>query len=65
MNAEVFPFCLTTRVCSLVSCSCYHSVSRLEAELLLEREAKRGNLLLRPGSNGNSFAVTTRQDLEG
>ncbi|XP_033476933.1 signal-transducing adaptor protein 1-like [Epinephelus lanceolatus] len=45
--------------------ACYHSVSRLEAELLLEREAKRGNLLLRPGSNGNSFAVTTRQDLEG
>ncbi|XP_074491989.1 signal-transducing adaptor protein 1-like [Sebastes fasciatus] len=45
--------------------ACYHNVSRLEAELRLEREAKRGNLLLRPGSNGNSFAVTTRQDLEG
>ncbi|KAM9358035.1 signal-transducing adaptor protein 1-like [Symphorus nematophorus] len=45
--------------------ACYYSVQRLEAELLLEREAKRGNLLLRPGSGGNSFAVTTRQDLGG
>ncbi|KAA8590038.1 hypothetical protein FQN60_013403 [Etheostoma spectabile] len=44
---------------------CYHRVSRLEAELLLVKEAKRGNLLLRPGSNGTSFAVSTRQDLEG
>ncbi|XP_071343522.1 signal-transducing adaptor protein 1-like [Trachinotus anak] len=44
--------------------ACYHAVSRLEAELLLEKEAKRGNLLLRPGSNGN-FAVTTRQDHDG
>ncbi|KAK1897242.1 Signal-transducing adaptor protein 2 [Dissostichus eleginoides] len=45
--------------------ACYHAVSRLEAELLLERESKRGNVLLRPGRNVNSFAVTTRQDLEG
>ncbi|KAI3368316.1 hypothetical protein L3Q82_008023 [Scortum barcoo] len=45
--------------------ACYYTVSRLEAELLLEKEAMRGNLLLRPGSNGNSFAVTTRQDLDG
>lgn len=45
--------------------ACFHNVSRLGAELLLEREAERGNLLLRPGSNGNSYAVTTRQDLEG
>lgn len=45
--------------------ACYHAVSRLEGELLLEREAKRGNLLLRPGSSGNSFAVTTRQDHDG
>ncbi|XP_070688417.1 signal-transducing adaptor protein 1-like [Pempheris klunzingeri] len=44
--------------------ACYHGVSRLEAELLLDREAKRGNLLLRPGGDGNSFAVTTRQDLD-
>ncbi|XP_026201694.1 signal-transducing adaptor protein 2-like isoform X2 [Anabas testudineus] len=42
--------------------ACYHSVSRLEAELLLEREAKKGNMLLRPGRNGDSFAVSTRQD---
>ncbi|KAK5930955.1 hypothetical protein CgunFtcFv8_027149 [Champsocephalus gunnari] len=45
--------------------ACYHGVSRLEAELLLERESKRGNLLLRPGRIVNSFAVTTRQDFEG
>lgn len=44
---------------------CYHNVSRLEAMLLLERESKKGNMLLRPGSNGNSFAVTTRQDMDG
>ncbi|XP_029286082.1 signal-transducing adaptor protein 1-like [Cottoperca gobio] len=45
--------------------ACYYKVSRLEAELLLEREAKKGNLLMRPGSNGNSFSVTTRQDHDG
>uniref|UniRef100_A0A3Q3EJV0 Signal-transducing adaptor protein 2-like n=1 Tax=Labrus bergylta TaxID=56723 RepID=A0A3Q3EJV0_9LABR len=46
--------------------ACYQDVSRMEAELLLDREAARGNLLLRPGGgNGNSFAVTTRQDLDG
>ncbi|XP_034440009.1 signal-transducing adaptor protein 2-like [Hippoglossus hippoglossus] len=44
---------------------CYHRVSRLEAELLLEKECKRGNLLIRPGSDGNSFAITTRQDHVG
>lgn len=43
---------------------CYHNVSRLEAMILLERESKRGNLLLRPGTNGN-FSVTTRQDMDG
>ncbi|KAM8874344.1 signal-transducing adaptor protein 1-like [Spinachia spinachia] len=45
--------------------ACYHNVTRLEAELLLEREAERGNMLLRPGSTGSYFAVTTRQHLEG
>ncbi|XP_068558575.1 signal-transducing adaptor protein 1-like isoform X2 [Cebidichthys violaceus] len=45
--------------------ACFHGVNRLEAALLLEREAKRGNLLLRPGSIENTFAVTTRQDIEG
>lgn len=44
---------------------CYHNVTRLEAMLLLERESKKGNMLLRPGSSGNSFAVTTRQDMDG
>ncbi|KAM9849357.1 signal-transducing adaptor protein 1-like [Aulostomus maculatus] len=45
--------------------SCFHNVSRLEAELLLDREAKRGNLLLRLGRDGKSFAVTMRLDLNG
>ncbi|XP_068176471.1 signal-transducing adaptor protein 1-like [Antennarius striatus] len=45
--------------------ACYHNVSRLEAELLLEREAKRGNMLLRPGKGGNYFSITTREDLNG
>ncbi|CAG5864656.1 unnamed protein product [Menidia menidia] len=44
---------------------CFHLVSRVEAELLLEREAERGNFLLRPGRDGASYAVTTRQDLDG
>lgn len=43
---------------------CYHKVNRLEAELLLERELLRGNMLLRPSGSG-AFAVTTRQELEG
>ncbi|XP_051509797.1 signal-transducing adaptor protein 1-like [Myxocyprinus asiaticus] len=43
--------------------SCYYDVTRVEAELLLERNAERGNLLLRPGRDGASFAVTTRQDV--
>ncbi|KAM6939324.1 signal-transducing adaptor protein 1-like [Lycodopsis pacificus] len=45
--------------------ACFHRVTRLEAALVLEREAERGNLLLRPGSIENTFAVTTRQDIEG
>ncbi|XP_050972771.1 signal-transducing adaptor protein 2b isoform X2 [Labeo rohita] len=45
--------------------SCYHNVSRVEAEFLLERNADRGNLLLRPGRDGTSFALTTRQDVNG
>ncbi|KAM4574961.1 signal-transducing adaptor protein 1-like, partial [Fundulus diaphanus] len=45
--------------------ACYYEVPRLEAELLLEREAHKGNLLLRPGRDGRSFAMTTRQDLDG
>ncbi|XP_072294343.1 signal-transducing adaptor protein 1-like [Eucyclogobius newberryi] len=42
---------------------CYHKVTRLEAEMLLERASSRGNLLLRPSGNKN-FAITTRQVLE-
>ncbi|KAL2090052.1 hypothetical protein ACEWY4_014740 [Coilia grayii] len=44
---------------------CYEAVSRTEAEILLERNIGRGNMLLRPGRDGTSFAVTTRQDLHG
>ncbi|XP_063057695.1 signal-transducing adaptor protein 2b isoform X2 [Engraulis encrasicolus] len=44
---------------------CYETVSRTEAELLLERNTGRGNMLLRPGRDGSSFAVTTRQELNG
>ncbi|XP_043985267.1 signal-transducing adaptor protein 1-like [Gambusia affinis] len=45
--------------------ACYYEVPYLEAELLLEREASKGNMLLRPGRQKGSFAITTRQDLEG
>ncbi|XP_057698009.1 signal-transducing adaptor protein 2-like isoform X2 [Corythoichthys intestinalis] len=44
--------------------SCFHPVSRMEAELLLEREANRGNLLLRPSSDGNGFALSTREEMK-
>ncbi|KAG1973549.1 signal-transducing adaptor protein 2b [Pimephales promelas] len=43
--------------------SCYHNVTRVEAEILLERNSAQGNLLLRPGQDGMSFALTTRQDI--
>ncbi|KAK2898429.1 hypothetical protein QQF64_032359 [Cirrhinus molitorella] len=45
--------------------SCFHNVTRVEAEYLLERNADRGNLLLRPGRDGASFAITSRQDING
>ncbi|KAG5276313.1 hypothetical protein AALO_G00130510 [Alosa alosa] len=45
--------------------ACFETVSRTEAEILLERNPDKGNLLLRPGRDGTSFAVTTRQDLNG
>ncbi|KAL4608117.1 signal-transducing adaptor protein 1-like [Arapaima gigas] len=44
---------------------CFQPVSRTEAEVLLERHPDCGNLLLRPGRDGSSLAVTTRQDLHG
>ncbi|KAG7456872.1 hypothetical protein MATL_G00240510 [Megalops atlanticus] len=45
--------------------ACFQPVSRREAEVLLERYPDCGNLLLRPGRDGASLAVTTRQDLNG
>ncbi|XP_061744885.1 signal-transducing adaptor protein 2-like isoform X2 [Nerophis ophidion] len=45
--------------------NCFHPVSRLEAELLLEQEASKGNLLLRPNSDGRAFAISTREELNG
>lgn len=44
---------------------CFRPVSRTEAEVLLERHPDCGNMLLRPGRDGCSLAVTTRQDLNG
>lgn len=44
---------------------CYQSVSRGEAEVLLEKHPDKGNMLLRPGRDGNSFAVSTREVLNG
>ncbi|XP_043103525.1 signal-transducing adaptor protein 2b [Puntigrus tetrazona] len=45
--------------------SCYHNVTRVEAEYLLQRNRKHGSLLLRPGHDGTSFALTTYQDING
>lgn len=45
---------------------CFLKVSRLEAQLLLERYPECGNLLLRPSGDGTGGAsVTTRQTLNG
>lgn len=46
--------------------SCFLKVSRLEAQLLLERYPECGNLLLRPSGDGkDGVSVTTRQLLNG
>ncbi|XP_076977234.1 signal-transducing adaptor protein 2 isoform X2 [Tamandua tetradactyla] len=46
--------------------SCFLKVSRLEAQLLLERYPECGNLLLRPSGDGaGGVSVTTRQVLNG
>ncbi|XP_008582638.1 PREDICTED: signal-transducing adaptor protein 2 [Galeopterus variegatus] len=46
--------------------SCFLKVSRLEAQLLLERYPDCGNLLLRPSGDGtDAVSVTTRQTLNG
>ncbi|XP_006868991.1 PREDICTED: signal-transducing adaptor protein 2 [Chrysochloris asiatica] len=46
--------------------SCFLKVSRLEAQLLLERYPECGNLLLRPsGGSAGDVSVTTRQTLNG
>lgn len=45
---------------------CFLKVSRLEAQLLLERYPESGNLLLRPSGDGmGGVSVTTRQTLNG
>ncbi|OBS82898.1 hypothetical protein A6R68_23116 [Neotoma lepida] len=45
---------------------CFLQVSRLEAQLLLERYPECGNLLLRPGGDGkDGVSVTTRQIFNG
>ncbi|KAM5307093.1 signal-transducing adaptor protein 2 isoform 3-T3 [Glossophaga mutica] len=46
--------------------SCFLKVSRLEAQMLLERYPECGNLLLRPSGDGaDGVSVTTRQTLNG
>uniref|UniRef100_A0A8B9XSP4 Signal transducing adaptor family member 2 n=1 Tax=Bos mutus grunniens TaxID=30521 RepID=A0A8B9XSP4_BOSMU len=46
--------------------SCFLKVSRLEAQLLLERYPECGNLLLRPSGDGtDGVSVTTLQTLSG
>ncbi|XP_067414353.1 signal-transducing adaptor protein 2 isoform X2 [Emydura macquarii macquarii] len=42
---------------------CYFKVSRTEAQVLLEKNPDCGNMLLRPGGDGKSISVTTRQIL--
>ncbi|XP_076860459.1 signal-transducing adaptor protein 2b [Brachyhypopomus gauderio] len=44
---------------------CYYQISRGEAEILLDRNQDKGNLLLRQGRDGSSLAVSTRQDFNG
>ena len=45
---------------------CFLKVSRLEAQLLLERYPECGNLLLRPSGDGaGGVSVTTLQTLNG
>ncbi|XP_007949234.1 signal-transducing adaptor protein 2 [Orycteropus afer afer] len=51
---------------SLETPACFLKVTRLEAQLLLERYPECGNLLLRPsGGDANGVSVTTRQILNG
>ncbi|XP_044273498.1 signal-transducing adaptor protein 2 [Varanus komodoensis] len=44
---------------------CFFRVSRTEAEMLLEKNEHCGNMLLRPGGDGKSVSVTTRQKANG
>ncbi|XP_063003146.1 signal-transducing adaptor protein 2 isoform X2 [Elgaria multicarinata webbii] len=44
---------------------CFFRVSRTEAEVLLEKNENCGNMLLRPGGDGKSVSVTTRQKVNG
>ncbi|KAL8177901.1 UNVERIFIED_CONTAM: hypothetical protein K2H54_023254 [Gekko kuhli] len=44
---------------------CFFRVSRTEAEVLLEKNKSCGNMLLRPGRDGKSISVTTRQVVSG
>ncbi|XP_009896930.1 signal-transducing adaptor protein 1 [Dryobates pubescens] len=42
---------------------CFHAVSRQEAAELLAKNPSCGSLILRPGSDSKSYAVTVRYDL--
>ncbi|KAJ0002981.1 hypothetical protein NQD34_008130 [Periophthalmus magnuspinnatus] len=49
-----------TDVSSLGMPSCFFSVSRQEAEQMLERNPEYGNIILRPSSKTNSYGLTMR-----
>lgn len=64
-HCSTLSVCAWLKACLCVTCRCFRPVSRTEAEVLLERHPDCGNMLLRPGRDGCSLAVTTRQDLNG
>ncbi|KFZ55513.1 Signal-transducing adaptor protein 1, partial [Podiceps cristatus] len=44
--------------------ACFYAVSRQEAIEMLEKNPSCGNLILRPGSNSQNYAITVRQELD-
>ncbi|XP_072289496.1 signal-transducing adaptor protein 1-like isoform X2 [Eucyclogobius newberryi] len=52
-----------TDISSQAMPSCFFSVSRQEAEQMLERNPEYGNIILRPSSRTNSYGLTMRQPI--
>ncbi|NXG70199.1 STAP1 protein, partial [Baryphthengus martii] len=44
--------------------ACFYAVSRQEATEMLEKNPSCGNLILRPGSDSKSYAITIRYELD-